>query len=283
MSFVGKLLVVLQVLLSVCFMAFAGAVFATHTNWKTEAEQTQEELALQRQSYQTLNTKFDQLQADAEKQVNEMQKERDSLTARVQTLESENNDHKARQNEHENHAAVAQEQTRIALKEAQHRTAEASALRKENAQIIASRHEELQERLRLEVALKEEQEKVAMLNESLKSQLRDIAALKSMLRLNNLSDDPDESLADRRKPPQAVEGRVTRIRKDRRGIVDMLEINIGSDDGLLKGHKLSVYRGGKYLGEVRIREVQPDVAVADVLSRAKTGLIKEGDNVTTKL
>ena len=34
MSFVGKILVVVQLVLSVLFMALAGAVFSVHQNWK---------------------------------------------------------------------------------------------------------------------------------------------------------------------------------------------------------------------------------------------------------
>ena len=34
MSFVGKILVVVQLVLSVLFMAFAGAVQSAHVNWR---------------------------------------------------------------------------------------------------------------------------------------------------------------------------------------------------------------------------------------------------------
>ena len=39
MTFVGKVLVVVQVVLSVCFMAFAAAVYTTPNNWKLQHEQ----------------------------------------------------------------------------------------------------------------------------------------------------------------------------------------------------------------------------------------------------
>ena len=34
MTFVGKLLVIIQLVLSICFMALAGAVFTRHTQWQ---------------------------------------------------------------------------------------------------------------------------------------------------------------------------------------------------------------------------------------------------------
>ena len=44
MTFVGKVLVIVQVVLSLCFMAFAGAVYTVQQNWKTAYERKVEEL-----------------------------------------------------------------------------------------------------------------------------------------------------------------------------------------------------------------------------------------------
>ena len=44
MTFVGKILVVFQLVLSICFMAFAGAVFTAQTNWKVKADTAQKDL-----------------------------------------------------------------------------------------------------------------------------------------------------------------------------------------------------------------------------------------------
>ena len=44
MTFLGKIVIVVQVVLSLMFMAFAGAVFSVQTNWKTRAEGLQTRL-----------------------------------------------------------------------------------------------------------------------------------------------------------------------------------------------------------------------------------------------
>ena len=41
MSFVGKILVVIQFVLSICFVAFAGVVYTAHMNWRDEAKKQQ--------------------------------------------------------------------------------------------------------------------------------------------------------------------------------------------------------------------------------------------------
>ena len=79
------------------------------------------------------------------------------------------------------------------------------------------------------------------------------------------------------KPP-TVEGQILRI-----GDKDLLEISIGSDDGLQKGHTLEVFRNSSYLGRVVVKETSPDRAVVQIIPEYKKGIIKVGDRVATKL
>ena len=67
------------------------------------------------------------------------------------------------------------------------------------------------------------------------------------------------------------------------GDKDLIEISIGSDDGLRVGHQLHVYRDRSYLGKVVVRKTMPDKAVVEILKDYRQGLIKKGDSVATKL
>jgi chromosome segregation ATPase len=78
--------------------------------------------------------------------------------------------------------------------------------------------------------------------------------------------------------PPRVDGVVTQV-----GNKDMLEISIGADDGLKKGHALEIYRGNSYLGRVRVLDVWPDRAVVQIIPEFRKGMIKKGDRVATKL
>jgi hypothetical protein len=65
-------------------------------------------------------------------------------------------------------------------------------------------------------------------------------------------------------PPSNVEGLVKKVDNN------LITISIGSDDGIQRGHELSVYRLGtnpKYVGKVRIVEVTPKSAVAEAIGR----------------
>lgn len=72
-----------------------------------------------------------------------------------------------------------------------------------------------------------------------------------------------------------VDGVVLVVRKD------LVEISIGSDDGLRKGHRLDVYRESTYLGRVAVRRTAPDRAVAEIIPAFHKGQIRKGDVVRT--
>jgi hypothetical protein len=77
---------------------------------------------------------------------------------------------------------------------------------------------------------------------------------------------------------------------DRSGRV---EINIGSDDGLIRGHELTIYRFDRratplrrrpteYIGRIRVLVTDPDEAVGKVIELLEGEKIKEGDTVTAR-
>ena len=69
------------------------------------------------------------------------------------------------------------------------------------------------------------------------------------------------------------------------GADGLIEISLGTDDGLLKGHTLEVYRkdGSAYLGRVEVTATQPDKAACKILPQFRQGPIQGGDRVTSKL
>ena len=67
------------------------------------------------------------------------------------------------------------------------------------------------------------------------------------------------------------------------GEKDHIEISIGDDDGLRKGHTLEVYRRNAYVGRVVVVRTEPDRSVARIIREYRRGIIKKGDRVATKL
>ncbi len=78
--------------------------------------------------------------------------------------------------------------------------------------------------------------------------------------------------------PPPVDGIIESVGKD-----GLVQISLGSDDGIEKGHKLEVYRGGKYLGRIEVWQTAPDSSVARILPEFRKGPIAKEDRVATRL
>jgi hypothetical protein len=76
---------------------------------------------------------------------------------------------------------------------------------------------------------------------------------------------------------------VTEVRKAEKSSRELIEISIGSDDGLVVGHKLTLFRGDKYVAEIRLTLVQADKSVGYIYTKAKNAVVNVGDTATTKL
>ena len=63
----------------------------------------------------------------------------------------------------------------------------------------------------------------------------------------------------------------------------LLEISIGSDDGVSKGAWLRIFRadGSMYLGKAQVLQTAPDKSVCKVLPETRKGVITKGDRVSS--
>jgi len=90
---------------------------------------------------------------------------------------------------------------------------------------------------------------------------------------------PDLVKAKLNPPPENIEGRITRIDGNYIGI------SVGSDQGLARGNTMLVFRlsdSGKYIGQVRIVEVNPGSAVGQWIDRPRYSP-KVGDRVGSRI
>jgi hypothetical protein len=64
---------------------------------------------------------------------------------------------------------------------------------------------------------------------------------------------------------------------------ELVLISIGFDEGLRAGHMLEVTRSGRYVGKLKVRNTEPNLAVAEILRDYSEGILQEGDRVDTTL
>jgi chromosome segregation ATPase len=279
---IGKILVVLHLVLSVMFMAFAGAVFTAQTNWKKaegEAQKKREDadrqLKVQQGEYQKLLAERDQAKSEFENTIQKLKGDNKRLEDETRTLTADNKQLRKEVDQQRDQAALT-------TTEATERKKEADLQREKNGDIYNSR-EDLEHKYSEsldQIFAKDLQMQV--IREKHTQALADIATMKAFLASKDLTTDPKQMVA-LITPPPPLQGRILDVLKPNRSTnMQYIEISIGSDSGLVVGHKLTAYRGDKYLGDLRLARVEADKAVCVVTFRAPNAVFKVGDEVSTK-
>lgn len=287
MSYVGKILVVVQVVLSLLFMALAGGVYAINANWRAKHKavddqltETQRNLQDAQEEHRVARQQFEQRLAAQTASANDFQAQNVRLQGLVATLQQENN---RLELQRESQTGLAEAKSN----EARFRQEEAQKQRIENAKLQGRLDETAAELRNTKDQLFTRDEEYRGLNDRYERNLKQLAYLERIVASHKLETDPE--VAGRLEaPPPPVTGLILEVRKNRTGRAHLVELSIGSDDGLVKGHELDVVRvigveSPQWLGVVKVVDLDPDSAVAEVILPSKNGIIQEGDNVTTKL
>jgi hypothetical protein len=282
MSFLGRLLVVVHLVLSLCFMAFAGAVFTAHNNWKKETDDAKKALAAA-QSKAQADVAAVQTQLEQSQQKNsQLENEKTALQGQVTNLQQDNSrldsDNKALKIEVDTFRTSAQ----LASQEAAERKEESKVQRARNADLNTSRDT-------LVAELNQERDKtfaqelvIADMKQKHDKALRDNSIMRAFLASKELPVDTAQMTATTT-PPPALEGEILRVQRETKGSRVFVEISIGQDDGLVVGHTMTVFRGGKYKGRIRLEDVRPDRSVGVVVETAPNSKIEKDDHVTTRI
>ena len=288
MTFIGKMLIVVQLVLSLLFMAFAGAVFTVEQNWKQQFTDKDQDLKTEQDFHKSTQNTFNEyknvnsakvaeLDTLSKKRLSDFTREKN----RADNLQQQLNNLKTA---HDTQRTVAQ----LEGDEAKFRRDEAI----EQRQVNKALHENLVDSVRtnrgledivfdLRLQLGDRQQRHLVVLDELKT-----ARLQARRKGGGLGALPSEDI----QPPPPLSGKVVSSRYGIGNRILYVEISVGSDDGIKEGQQLTVYRPGngksqstKYLGQIRIIQVFADKAVGTVQEKAKNGVITKGDNVTSKL
>lgn len=287
MTLVGKILVVVNFLLSLATGAFIVAVYSNHTKWHVAFDQLNEKFRAVQNNAATYRDEVEKVrgQAQAEQQElagqmaklqKDLSRKDEDLAAAQKVLEGEKiktqlaNADKTALTEETNRRRVENERLQALVTEREKRLVE---LQQQN-----KRYED--EAVAAKIARDSEHDRnvqLLALNEELTQQNEQLRA-----RAGAVSAGAASTTAQK-PPPEDVEGSVT-ASDPRSGLVT---ISIGSDSGILKGHALEVFRlepQPKYLGTIRVIDSRFHEAVGRVTTPMRGGNeIKKGDLVATHL
>lgn len=279
---VGKILIVLQLVFSLLFMCFAGAVYTFQQSWRTKAMTAQQNVAqrdatindLKEQHTQELQTRKD-AELGFENRANAAEAKLKALTESVATLEGVLGQTQQQRDKFQADLQVAQA-------EAEARVAEAVSLREEIKKQRDVGAAQIAEIRSLEDRNVELNKQVALLKEAELAFNERVTNLEKILRKNGI--DSNQTLIGA-VPEEIVEvtGKVLGTRANTSRSAELVHISIGSDDNVRENMDLFVYRENKYLAQIRITDVSADSAVGVVVEKSRNGVIERGDNVTTKL
>jgi len=290
MNLVGKIFVVVIFVLSLVFMSLAMAVYATHRNWREVVELPADKVGAGKAlglKYQLEQCKRDneelknqkdklakeyaaelelkqQALTKLENELDIARKERKSLEAGRAALEKEKSDAVAAMNATQKNATDYRQKLETQLAERVKIEQEADEHFKE----IIRKTDELNQ------ALNDKQQLLKRTTELAK----DLAAAREALRWVGIDEKTDYKSAA---PPKTLEGVVRSV-----NAAGLIEVSLGSDDGLRKGHTLEVYRtvGGQstYVGRVEVVSVGPSKSVCKIDPKYQNSNVLENDRVRSQ-
>lgn len=281
MNFVGKLFIILIFVMSLVFMSFAVAVYSTSNNWKETAKKVDEELKAAKAQVQQLTAKQTELQQTCDESLKKKGEEIAKLSAEIVNLNNEKDSAVKTRIELENTIGTAIATVQSTHKEIAESRGQLESLTNDfrKAQLdwntlFTDFVKKTDEAHALSMKLSNLE---AVSQELVKQNSDGVAVLKQFGLL------PNPELY-RGVPPYQVEGKITDVRST--GSNAMVEITVGSDSGLMKGHQLDVYRKAEgrdiYLGVVEVVLTEPNKAACRILPEYRKGTIQVDDSVTSE-
>lgn len=275
MTLLGKSLSFIIFVLSLVFMVLALAVNASHRNWRDvvlgpSGLKTQIE-AIARENQQ--------LQDARERAIADLDRERAArrtalaaLQTQVDSLGNQLSDAQANNRELQNQNSELAQLDLARTKDLEDLTAETTRLREQILQEQQRRDELFAQTLELTDQMNLLRGKVQIQDDRNQQLLTQVTRYKEVVDSYGIDiDDPLDGA------PPARNGSVLVINRPRK----LVEVSIGYDDGLRSGHYLDVTRDGRYVTRLRVRNTDPDRAVAEIVQDYSEGIIQEGDRVNT--
>lgn len=284
MNIIGKIFLFAVFIMSLVLMTLAGAIAISHRDWQREVLRTPDECKgdelpgykFQLQQAEEERTRLEGQITRLQQRVAESEQARDQVVAKLQSALIEKNEElvKLRGDREKLQAEQAEQVAAIqkTTEDLRAARAEVEGLTKQVADQQAKVDAQVNRSAELSAKLAESKSFLTIAEER-KAQLeQQLVNARLLLQQSGLDID---SLPKDRVPK--LEGQVVAVASG------LIEISLGSDDGLQVDHVLEVYRQGQYVGRAVVTSVKPDRSVARIVKEYARGIVQQGDRVTTRL
>jgi hypothetical protein len=275
MNAVGKILVMLNLVMSLVFMSFAILVYSTHKNW--------EEL---------VKGPTPNMPAGLNGEIARLRKENATAGEEIAALKNEN----AREiKSRDDRLAMLESKSVTLQQQLTTKQAEVEAVRADKTKTTAAIDALIQQNGIKSDEIRQLTETIAGFRVQIEEMQRktlvltgNVAGLSTLLA--NAREQYQVILAELQKAKQQIAGKAVgqnALKLD--GIVEnatsdgLVQISLGADDGVTRGMTFEVFREAKYLGRIEILQTSADKAVGKSLPEFKKGNIEKNDHVSTRL
>lgn len=285
MNLLGKILTVLIFVMALVCMGFIVAVYSTHVNWRERVLVDQPGKLSLKSELQNQKTRNEELSDQKDKIEAQLQAEKNAARQALAKLQTENDEQKQQLagaeeelkqlRESQRQAVAAMEATQATLASLRK---EVDTLRTEIRDVQTDRDGRFGEVVALTDDLHQSVNELKRLKSRQVTLAMDLAKAKEVLDKHGLVPEPSRyaDIAPR------VDGIVLAGTDG-----DVIEVSLGSDDGLRKGHQLEVFRiqdgTSKYLGRVEVLKTAVDKSACKIIPAFRKGVIQRGDRVASQL
>lgn len=283
MTFVGKIFVMLILVMSLVFMSFSVIVYATHKNWYAVVENPananppglKSQIDTLKRDLEVAKANRAKIEAEVAEEKSARMREVSKLTSQVEEIRQQRDEYQKTQAKLTEDTAQAVAAMTAAQTTLAKLRVEITDLRDINEKVRKDRDDKLAESVLLEDKLaisKSESDRLTKRNLDLSS---DVARYSQLIQ--------DSEIPLEASPPR-LEGVILAVNAN-----GLIELSVGSDDGLAAGHKLEVFRlspdaaASKYLGRATVVKVEADRSIARIDVESRQGTVQVDDRVATRL
>jgi uncharacterized protein YhaN len=280
MNLIGKIFIIFIVTMTITFAGFTSAVYVTHRNWRKVALEAADQLKKEQDAHKAdvedrdgKIVRLDEKLKRNEKYCTELESNNKKLDA---ALDAKNKTIA----QHEETIRQAAATVQATEKNSANLAARVAALSEEKRKVEVESDTNFREKVRLQEELNAVRVEVARLQNSNLALAEKNALAMEALRHVNINPESDYKS---QRPPTGFRGHISAVQGN-----EVVEIYGGSDQGLRKGHKLEVIRGGagqgaEYIGRIEVVQTAFDKSVCRVMKEMLRKPMQRGDNVVSEI
>ncbi len=279
MSTLAKILVIINLVLSVAFFGVTSTLFMVRKNWRASYEElrtsTQAELAEQIKSFEPYKTSMGNMRTENRGLLearNNLQSENNQLKEQIQNLTSEK-ESLTEANKEQLALLKKQEENNQRLNDnIANLNSQNETLRNERQKAVSDKQAAVVAYTSLSIDLSKTQEELTNARADLQESNQQVEKFEIMI----AAAEKNGYKLDQFQQPQ-INGVIDAVSNEENIVV----ISVGKDQKVEHGHVFAVRRGGDYIGKIEVTDVYQDLSGARVIYTKENTNIQVGDTIET--